>query len=240
MGQYEQLRDELPGPAGDSWRQADAEEARLRQLYTELNEDGRYTDEYKSERAWAEFLKHKDRIIAGRKWVRDRLQRDARSAEKFSIPMPQGVSHKMEDANELLAAQHEYGRVTSKINRLQGGPVSKPPIEVLKQEYSRGLETGGVEGAALCRGVLMACGEHGVSEHAVVDEFRKDHHRESLERARQALVTSESLGTRIQAPPFPKPASVPPQSLEGVLSNRPRRYAQPPTGERPKPPWVRQ
>lgn len=240
MNGYEELRKKADGAAGDAWRQADREEQRLRSLYELQREDPRYTEEHKAEQAWSAFLAAKEKIVAGRQQARESLQKQARSAERFSVPLPKGVSHQAKDASELLAAQNEAGRIVRKVERQQEGPISPNKDEALKGEYGRGLELGGVEGAAICRGVLAAAEELGVPVGAVVDGYRKDHHRESLERAQLSERMAHSIGKRIKEPPFPRPNDVPPQSLDGALGNTARRgYAPQPTREKTRPPWLR-
>ena len=239
MSEYEKMRDQETGPAGQAWREADREEQRLRSLYEELREDPRYTEEHKRQQAWGAFLAAKEKIVAGHQQAREKLQEQARSAERFSVPLPEGVSHIVKDASELLAGQHEADRLLRKIEKLQGGPFTPNNAEALKAEYGRGMEVGGVEGAAICRGVLSAAGELGVPVDAVVDDYRKDHHRESQERAQAANQAAFTIGTRIKEPPFPRPNDVPPQSLDNVLTNRARGYKPQPTREKVKPSWLR-
>ena len=239
MSEYEQMRDQESGSAGQAWREADRQESELRNLYESLREDNRYTEEHKEQQAWGAFLAAQEKIVAGRQQARESLQKQARSAERFSVPLPKGVSHQAKDASELLAAQNEAGRIVRKVERQQEGPISPGKDEALKGEYGRGLELGGVEGAAICRGVLGAAEERGVPVDAVVDGYRKDHHRESLERAQLSERMAASIGKRIKEPPFPRPADVPPQSLDGLLVNTARRgYAPQPTRAKVRPPWM--
>ncbi len=239
MSEYEQMRDQESGPAGQAWREADREEQRLRSLYESLREDNRYTEAHKGQQAWGAFLAAKEKIAAGRQQARESLQKQARSAERFSVPLPKGVSHQAKDASELLAAQNEAGRIVRKVERQQQGPISPSKDEALRKEYGRGLELGGVEGAAICRGTLSAAEDLGVPVDAVVDDYRKDQHRESQERAQAANQAAFTIGTKIKEPPFPRPNDVPPQSLDSVLTNRARGYKPQPTRERVKLPWLR-
>jgi hypothetical protein len=48
---YESIRDTVEGDAGAAWRLADLEQTQLRQKYAKLKEDGRFSDEHKSEQA---------------------------------------------------------------------------------------------------------------------------------------------------------------------------------------------
>ncbi len=106
-------------------------------------------------------------------------------------------------------------------NPLSGGDKAAP----LREEYQRGLELGGVEGLTVCRAVLSAAGDLGVSVDSVVDSFRKPRHRKSQERAQVAQQAAFTIGTKIKEPPFPRPAGVGAGSLEGVLSGGARKRA---------------
>jgi hypothetical protein len=63
-----------------------------------------------------------------------------------------------------------------------------------------------VQGGAICRGVLSVCDELGIDKHSVVDGFRKERHRESLERAQHAGRLTDLISSGgAPEPPFPKP-----------------------------------
>ena len=240
MSEYEQMRDQESGPAGQAWREADRQERELRNLYESLREDNRFTDEHKSEQAWSAFLAKKDAILEGRKQAKETLRKQARSAERYSVPLPKDASSVVKDATELTAIQHEASRIREKVQRLQernplsGGDKAEP----LRAEYERGMELGGIEGTTICRGTLKAAEELGVEVDSVVDSFRKDHHRENKQRAQAANQAAFTIGTKIKEPPFPRPNDVPPQSLDGVLASRARRYKPQPTREKPRLPWA--
>ena len=128
--------------------------------------------------------------------------------EVCSIPVPAEEGVTTTDTAKLLASQNEAARVVRKIDRLQEGPKGpfKPDrVQVLREEYGRGLETGGVQGWATCRGVLDAADELGVDRHSVVDSFRKDRHRESFEWAAHAERLAGLIGGKVPEPPFAKP-----------------------------------
>ncbi len=229
MSEYEQMRDQESGPAGQAWREADRQEHELRNLYESLQNDPRFTEEYKAEKAWEAFTAKKDVIVSGRKKAREELEKQARSAERFSIPLPNeaGASPAIKDASELIAVQNEASRIREKVQRLQeinplsGGDRAAP----LREEYERGLELGGVEGVTICRAVLSATGDLGVPVDSVVDSFRKPRHRESQERAQAAQQAAFAIGTRIKEPPFRRPPGVAVGSLEGVFSSGDRKRA---------------
>ena len=209
---YEQLRDGATGEGGEAWRAADRGEAKLYALYRELKDDPRYTDEHKAETAWRQYEAAKGKIEAGKTKAKELLGKQARSAERFSIPVPPEESITTTDTAKLLASQNEASRIVRKIDRMGGnakgkakGPFAPDKLDVLREEYGRGLETGGVQGGAICRGVLDVADELGVDRHSVIDAFRKDRHRESLERAEHNERLASLLGGKVPEPPFAKP-----------------------------------
>jgi hypothetical protein len=209
---YEQLRDAASGDAGQAWRNADREESNLRALYRSLKEDPRYTQEHKAQKAWENYETARERIVAGREKARESLKKQAQTAERLSIPLPDGEALITTDTSKLLAAQNEAARIIRKLERASlaspaRGPFKPTPLEVLKEEYASGLEIGGMQGGVICRGVLMAADELGADTGAVVDGFRKQRHRKSLESAHHAQRLAFTIGGKAPEPPFPRPGS---------------------------------
>ncbi len=206
---YEELRDEATGEGGEAWRAADREESNLRALYRELKDDPRYSEEHKAETAWARYEAAKEKIAAGKAKARELLQKQARTNERFSLPFPDGEGPVTTDTNKLLASQNEQARIVRQVERRQKapGPFKPDVAAMLKEEYGRGLEVGGVQGGATCRGVLEAARELGVDGHTVVEGFRKDRHRESFERAEHSERLVQLIGGRVPEPPFARPGS---------------------------------
>ena len=208
---YEQLRDRATGEGAEAWRAADLATSKLYSLYRELGDDPRYTTDFKSEKAWAAYEANKEKIETGKQKAREFLEKQARSAERFSLPFPEGEGPITGDTSKLLTSQNEAARVIRKLDRLQSsskGPFTPDRMEILRQEYERGLEVGGVQGGAICRGVLDAADELGLDKHAIVEPFRKDRHRESLERAAHSERLVGLIGGKVPEPPFSKPGAV--------------------------------
>ena len=206
---YEQLRDSATGEAGDAWRRKDREEANLRTLYRTLKEDTRYTQEHKAEKAWERYEAAREKIEADTEKAREGLAKQVRSGERFSIPMPEGESLTPSDTSKLLASQNEASRIVRKVDRATTsgtGPFKQNPAEVLKNEYERGLQIGGVQGGAICRGVLEAADELGVDKHQVVEGFRKQSHRNALSDSERASMLTQLIGSQIPQPPFARPS----------------------------------
>ena len=209
MSTYEELRDSTTGEGGDAWREADRLTGNLYGLYRELKEDPRYSPEHKAERAWERYEATRGKIEAGKARAKEALEKQARSAERFSIPVPAEESITTTDTAKLLASQNEASRVVRKIDRMESngkaGPFKPDRLEVFKTEYGRGLETGGVQGGVICRGLLDAADELGIDRHSVVDGFRKDRHRESLERAQHVERLAGLIGGKVPGPRFARP-----------------------------------
>jgi hypothetical protein len=206
---YAEMRDGATGEGGEAWRRADREDGNLRQLYTTLKGDNRYSDEYKAEKAWEAYEAVREKIAGGREKAREMLEAQARLGERFSIPVPDGEALVTSDTTKLLASQNEAARIVRKIDRIdnsgKGSPLKPDRLAVLRQEYGRGLEVGGAQGGIVCRGVLAAADELGVDAHSIVDGFRKDRHRESLERGEHSGRLARTVGGSVPPPPFPRP-----------------------------------
>ena len=218
---YDQLRDSASGEAGESWRRADCEESNLRAAYQQLQEDPRYSAEHKAEKAWAAYERAAEKIDADRARSRELLEKQVRSGERFATPMPDGESLITSDTSKLLASQNEASRIVRTIDRREQsgkGPFKPNKIEILKQEYQRGLEVGDVQGGAICRGVLAAAEELSVDINDVVSDFRKQRHHDSLESAQNAQRLLFTVGGKVPEPPFPKAGS----RSRGSVPGRPR------------------
>jgi hypothetical protein len=204
---YEGLRDRATGEAGELWKLADRQEANLRDFYRSLREDPRYTSEHKAEQAWGRYKAEKEKIVANRAKARELLKGQVASAERMSFPFPDGEGLITNDPNKILASQYEAARMVRRLDRLDAtkGPIKPDRAALLRDEYRRGLEVGGVQGGAICRGVLEAADELGVDKHAAVDPFRKERHRESLECAERSERLTRLIGGRVPEPPFPRP-----------------------------------
>jgi hypothetical protein len=226
---YEQLRDSASGEAGEAWKRADREEANLRTFYRELKDDPRYTEEHKAEKAWTAYEATKEKIAADKAKAREGLEKQARTGEYFSFPMPEGEPLIPSDTSKLLASQNESSRLIRKLDRMtgSGGPFKPDRAEVLKQEYEHGLQIGGVHGGAVCRGVLEAADELGLDRHQIVDSFRKQSHRNALEDTERAVMRSGLIGKQIQEPPFKRPSSSPGRTSGGGKFLIPRERSTP-------------
>jgi hypothetical protein len=198
---YEQLRDSCGPTLKEEWLRADQAANILSLNYQTLLKDDELTTEAKERKAQQLFENQGQKVAAKRKALRESLLRASKSAEKSSIPMPGGEGLTSSDPAKLLASQNEAGRIVRTLERrAERGPFGDAGhSDYLKAEYERGLEVGGVEGGAICRGALRAADEMGLG-----DEWlpRQDRHHEALDRARRYLVAAESIST--SPPPIPR------------------------------------
>lgn len=203
---YEELRDQATGAGAEAWRAADRRENQLRETYRALKDDPRFTDEHKAQKAWEAYDAAKDAIEAERAKAREHLEMQASSGVRASLPFPDGEGPVTSDTQKYLATQNEAARIVRKIDRIgasaKGVPLKASPPDVLRQEYGRGLEAGGAPGGIVCRGELAAADALGVYAESVVDGFRKDRHREALERAQTSERLAQSVGGRVPELPF--------------------------------------
>jgi hypothetical protein len=202
---YEDIRDRsdiIPRDTRVEWIEADQAEGMLRYQYDRLAEDGDLTDEARARRASELYERHRERIERKKQEARDALVKAAKSAEKSSVPRPLGEGLSSTDPTKLLLDQNEANRIVRTIERRKGqaGPFRPDTGELLRQEYARGLEIGGIEGGAICRGVLRASQELGVGD-AWLDSLRNDRQRESLDNARRLEHYAGLISVKAPEPP---------------------------------------
>jgi len=179
-------------------------------FYRQLQEDPKYSDDYKSAAAWEKYQDVKAKIGVDAPRAREALEKQARSARQSAIPMPLGKSPTTVNLTEIVAAQNHQAALARRIDRLNTsgkGPFKPDRLGILKAEYRKGIETGGKAGAIVCRGVIGAAEELGLDIDSVVDDFRRDRHRESLERAQHADRLSLLISKEVPEPPFSRPGA---------------------------------
>jgi hypothetical protein len=198
---YEQLRDSVGPQLREEWMKADQFAERLQQSYQRLLEDEELTSEAKERRARELEANQGQQVAQKRKALRESLLKASKGAEKSSIPMPGGEGLTSDDPSKLLASQNEAARIVRTLERrAEKGPFGDAGhSDYLKAEYERGLEVGGTEGGAICRGALRAATEMGLG-----DEWlpRAERHHESLEKARRLFVAAHSISAN--PPPIPR------------------------------------
>jgi hypothetical protein len=202
---YESIRnhsDIIPQDTRVKWIEADQAEGMLRYQYDRLAQDGDLTDEARARRAGELYERHRETIERKKKAARDALLKTAKSSEKSSVPRPSGEALSSTDPTKLLLDQNEASRIVRTIERRKGqaGPFRPDTGDMLRQEYARGLEIGGTEGGAICRGVLRASQELGVGD-AWLDSLRNDRQRESLDNARRLAQYAGFISVKAPEPP---------------------------------------
>jgi hypothetical protein len=151
---YEQLRESVPNnEARAAWLDHDRRQAYLAEAYRSLKDDPRYTEEHKASEMWAAYERESARIKAAGEKARELLEQDAKGRETMAMPRPKGENVTNLSVERLLASQNEAARIVRKTQRLQSapGPFKQNTADVLKEEYSHGMEAGGAEGVAICK-----------------------------------------------------------------------------------------
>jgi hypothetical protein len=173
----------------------------LRHQYDRLAEDGDLTDEARARRACELYERHRDGIERKKRAAQDTLVKAAKSAEKNSVTRPPGEALSSTDPTKLLLDQNEASRIIKPIERRKGqGPFRQDSGELLRQEYARGLDIGGVEGGAICRGVLRASQELGMGDDWL-SSLRSETQHKSIDNARRLKYFSELISTEAPKPP---------------------------------------
>jgi hypothetical protein len=202
---YEDIQETAKVPGVQEWREADKLRANLSATYQALKEDERYAEDYKSERAWAEYERTKARIEELAPAATEKMLRSAETMERLSIPVPEQQALVTKDTDKLLLTAHERSRLEGLINRAEQqakGPFKAKPVDILAREYERGLHEGGPGGGATVRAVVQLARDYGLDIDAIVDKHRKAHHHGALEDAQAARMRAQMVGRSVPQPPF--------------------------------------
>jgi hypothetical protein len=204
---YESVQEEASGPGVDKWRKLDKLRSDLTNLYNTLRDDERYAPQYKSGRAWEEYEKTRAEVERLAPEARNDMLRSAEGLERLSIPTPDGESLITKDTNKLLLTSNEYNRLQGLIDRAQKRVEKIPgfkakPVDILKAEFERGLSEGGPGGGATVRAVVQLARDHELDVEAIVDEYRKPFHHDSLESAQRRRMWANMVGRSVPQPPF--------------------------------------
>jgi hypothetical protein len=238
---YEGLRESVENTeAKAAWKDADRRREHLSQTYRTLSEDPRFTSEHKASQLWEAYEEQSAHIQAAGEKARSLLEKEAKGHEMMSVPRPKGENIFNLSAERLLASQNEAGRIVRKMQRLQdassAGPFKPNTADLLREEYARGIEAGGIEGVAICKGALMAADELGISEDAFLNDLRTPEQLAMLERAERARRMAFSIPTSIPEPPLKRPREQPASGSPTKLfipRDRPAHTKKPP------PSWLR-
>jgi len=189
----------------------------LRQ-YESLNGDEKYSDEHKATAAWQAYDKSKPLIEEKAKSAREKLLKSADEYEMSSIPFPGGQSLRTNSVELLSLTQGERARIVERLGyeppniaRMKAAGKNVPasaearPANVLREEYARGLDIGGVQGGAICRAVISLAEDRGMSVDDIVDEHRRDWQRQRLQSAQDARIQARSVYSRVPLPGYKRP-----------------------------------
>jgi hypothetical protein len=208
---YEDVQETAKGPGVEEWREVDKLRAKLSATYQALKEDERYAEEYKSERAWAEYETTRAKVEERAPAAREKMLRSAETLERMSIPVPEHQGLITQDTDKLLLTAHERSRLEGLINRAERqakGPFKVNPVDILAREYERGLHEGSPGGGATVRAVYELARDWGLDIDAIVDAHRKPRHHGALEDAQQARRHAQMVGRSVPEPPFPHPKRI--------------------------------
>jgi hypothetical protein len=207
---YEDLRDQAEGEVGISWREADRYAEALSATYRTLAADDNLSEAGRYEKAATYYENVAHKVEDGRARARTLAIEAARQAERASVPLPDGftlASAKVADSSALITVQNETQAILSRIEKQrarmpEGLDLSQSSADSLREAYSEGLETGGLEGHARCRAALEAAKSLGVEVGSVVDPHRTQAHRDALDRAGRLSQVAQAIGGKAPTPPF--------------------------------------
>src|SRR5215211_4296045 len=199
-------------------REAQAARRDLIRQYESLDSDERYTDEHRATAAWQAYDESKPLIEQKANAAREKLLKSADYYEMSSIPLPGGQSLRTNNVELLSLTQGERARIVERLGyeppniaRMKAAGKNVPasaearPASVLREEYARGLDIGGVQGGAICRAVISLAEDRGMSVDDIVDEHRRQWQRDYLQNAQQARIQARSVYSRVPLPNYSRP-----------------------------------
>jgi len=200
-----------------AWEAQAARRDLVRQ-YESLDSDERYTDEHRATAAWQAYDESKPLIEQKANAAREKLLKSADEYELSSIPFPGGQSLRTNSVELLSLTQGERARIVERLGyeppniaRMKAAGKNVPasaearPANVLREEYARGLDIGGVQGGAICRAVISLAEDRGMSVDDIVDEHRRDWQRQRLQSAQDARIQARSVYSRVPLPSYKRP-----------------------------------
>jgi hypothetical protein len=199
-------------------REAQAARRDLIRQYESLDSDERFTDEHRASRAWEAYDESRPVIEEKAQSAREKLLKSADHYELSSIPFPGGQALRTDDVQLLSLTQGERARIVERLSyehpniaRMKAAGKNVPtssedrPASVLREEYARGLSTGGPQGGAICRAVVGLAEDRGMSVDEIIDEHRQGWQRSYLENAQDARIQARSVYSRVPLPSYKRP-----------------------------------
>jgi hypothetical protein len=199
-------------------REAQAARRDLIRQYESLDNDERYTDEHRATAAWQAYDESKPLIEQKANAAREKLLASADEYELSSIPFPGGQSLRTNSVELLSLTQGERARIVERLSyvppniaRMKAAGKNIPasaeerPASVLREEYARGLSTGGPQGGAICRAAISLAEDRGMNVDGIVDEHRRDWQRQRLQSAQDARIQARSVYSRVPLPGYKRP-----------------------------------
>jgi hypothetical protein len=197
--------------------------------YEHLEKDERFNDEHRAQKAWEKYDEAKAVVGAKGRAAHENLLKAAEQYEQMSIPFPGGHSLRTEQVEHLNLTQGERTRIMDRlayknptIERMQKEgkktPSGPSPKETLRDEYARGLDIGGPQGAAICRAVVQIAEDQGRSVDDIVADHRSEWQYGYLQSAADARLKANNIYTRVPMPSYPRPGG--PKSLAEMGSRK--------------------
>jgi hypothetical protein len=223
----------LYGDGAEEAAKASAARRNLIRQYEHLSDDETRNDEYRATRAWELYDEAKPKIEQAGRAAREALLKRAKHLERMSMPFPTGQTPRTDNIEHLNLTQGEHRRIVERLSyenpeiarmRAEGKktPDGPKPHEILSEEYARGLEIGGVQGAAICRAVVQVALDRDYDPEAIVTEYRTEVHEGYLQSAQEARMRASSIYTRVPQPPYRRPGG----GIKGIEeAGGPRRNA---------------
>ncbi len=205
---YEAMKQDpiLPEDVRRQWVEADGAERMYRYNVDKIESDPDLTDDAKHRKLLDLYADQAPRIEDKKRAARQALLKAAEAAEKNSWPRVKGATLDPGDASDLIAAQNVENAVVADYRELKKKadanklPFAPDTADYLRARYKAGLETGGVAGTALVRGVIGAANRLGVSVEEVVGPLRSQREVEALERAQRLMSMSDVISTKVSLP----------------------------------------
>jgi hypothetical protein len=227
-------RTSFAGATAGRTGEADAHEAsvvrrNLIREYEGLENDERFTEEHRAQRAWEAYDRARPQVEEKGRAARENLLKAAEQYEQMSIPFPGRHQLRTEQVEHISLTQGERSRIMDllayknpTIERMQKEgkktPSEPSPQDKLRDEYARGLDIGGPQGAAICRAVVQIAEDQGGSVDEIVGTHRTERQWDYLQSAAEARRQAGGIYTRVPQPNYPRPGG--PQSVEELASRK--------------------
>jgi hypothetical protein len=200
---YEELRDTCPDRSiREKWIAADQRVEHARRALEDVQNDGRFSEEGKAERAQQIIDRNAEAIARAYDEARESANVSAENAYRASIPMPDHGNYqfdRIKDAQELIASQNETMRLVTLAEARRGKAQMKgssdsgegmklrsdPRLDVLREAYGEALKGDDDVARIKAHAAIEAAEALGIGVEDLVAPFRQEKHYRYLEESRQ-------------------------------------------------------